>query len=159
MHTLLMTLALLAQTMTGLSVHLVDPAGHPVPDAAITLTTYNYRDGQAFVRETVMCITDAGGDCTLLLDNPDRSGMQYGVLTVTDMGTRDVVWPGGMLFLVIPTDQITTGREAAPFDFERRDGGVPIHSSRTPLYGLIVLLILTPFFWFLVQQSHREHNV
>ena len=141
----------LQANLTGIQITILPSEEVSPENIQVTLKTYEYRDGEAFLLETQVCKTDSEGTCTLLLEKPDTTGMQRGTLQVGNYGTRDVTWPGGMLTLQIPLDRVGFGREAAPYDFQTEDGGVPVRKSAFPLYALLMGVFLV----FLYSQIYR----
>ena len=62
--------------------------------------------------------------------------MLYGAVQLGGT-SRDVIWPGGDLYLPLRLDTITDGREAEPFEFDTR---VPVWVVRGD--GRITVVIL-----------------
>jgi hypothetical protein len=145
--------------LTGIQIRLLPSEDMSPAGIQITLKTYEYREGEAFLIEDVNCKTDSAGACTLLLEKPNTPGMQRGTLQIGDYGTRDVIWPGGMLDLQIPLDQVNFGREAAPYEYLSEDGGVVVHAGRFPLYGLVMILILAALVAWLYQRAKERETV
>lgn len=161
MKTLLLSLALVlfAQvSITGLEIRVVDAAQEPVRGLRLTLTTYTYNKGDAILRETVECDTDTDGACSLLLENPNQNGMQYGTLQIGKYGSRDLIWAGGMMTLNIPLDQVGSGREAAPYEFQVEDGGVTLVEKRFPIFALLVLIFLGIMFWQVYKYARLQEG-
>lgn len=161
MKTFLLSLVLVAQALTtGLDITVVDTDRAPVEGLHLTLTTYTYDKGEAVIRETITCETDSQGACTLLLVRPEQGGMQRGSLRIGEHGTRDLIWPGGMLSLVIPLEQVGFGREAAPYDFQREDGGVPVRKRAFPVYALLMgaflLLLFSQIYRYAKTQEKNQ---
>ena len=126
---------------TGVEVQVYNAAvNEPVAGVHVVLETFTYQDGEAFQIEKQTCTTDKSGSCTLLLLQPNTNGLQRGTLQIGEHGSRDVVWPGGMLSLSLPLDQLGFGREAAPYEHLPEDGGVLVHRGRFPLYALLMVL-------------------
>lgn len=161
MKTLLLTLILFAQQATGtmLSLCVLDADQEPLSDITISLTLYTYEGQEANVWFEERCKTDLDGACVFEIENaPPDGGILRGTLLVENYGLRDVIWPGGLLELTIPTDQIGSGREAAPYEFQEEDGGVEVVQGKgLPLYGLLVLVLLIGLNLFFYQQSQKEH--
>ena len=157
MKTLLLSLVLFAQvSITGLEIRVVDAAQEPVPSVHLTLNTYTYNNGDAILRETVECDTDTDGACSLLLENPNQKGMQYGTLKIGEYGYRDLIWAGGMIKLNIPLDQVGSGREAAPYDFQPNDGGVTVIERKFPFFALLTLFFLGIMFWLVYKYARSQ---
>jgi hypothetical protein len=157
MKTLLLSLILFAQTLTtGLDIRVVDAVQEPVEGLHLTLTTYTYKDGQAYLRETQECDTDAQGNCTLLLEKPNQEGMQRATLQIGDHGSRDLIWPGGMMTLSIPLEQVNFGREAVPYEFQAEDGGVAVVEKKFPIFALLMLLFLGIIFWQVYRYAQSQ---
>ena len=150
MKTLLLSLFLVVQILsTGLEITVVGAAQKPIEGLHFILNTYIYEKGVAILRETVECDTDAEGACTLLLEKPNQEGMQRATLQIGDHGSRDLLWPGGVMKLVIPLEQIGFGREAAPYEFQAEDGGVTVRKRGFPLYVVLMVLLLVLIFWLI----------
>lgn len=136
-------LALLQTATTGVEVQVYNAAANePVSGIQVVLETFAYQDGEALRIEKQTCTTDEKGNCTLLLEKPNRNGMQRGILQIGDYGIRDLVWPGGMQKISIPVDQLDFGREAAPDEYLPEDGGVVVHRGGFPLYAFLMILLL-----------------
>ena len=161
MKTFLLSLVLVAQALTtGLEITVLDAAQEPVEGLQLTLTTYIYnQEGEAMIRESVSCKTDPEGSCSLILSDPNKDGMQYATLQVGEYGTRDLTWPGGMMKLVIPLDQLGFGREAAPYDFQAEDGGVLVRTKDFPLYAVLMALLLITIFWLIYRYAKKQEGV
>ena len=159
MKTYLFALLLVLQAnTTGVSVRVLDAEQEPRSGVRLTLKTYAYQHGEAFLIETQTCKTDTAGTCSLLLENPNTTGMQRGTLQIGDFGTRDLIWPGGMLTLNIPLAQLGFGRESAPYEFQAEDGGLVVHEKRFPTYALLMLLILGVLFWQVYQYAKTQQK-
>ncbi len=161
MKTFLLTLMLFTQqaTDTMLSLRLLDSDQEAISGVTTTLTLYTYQDQKAKVWFEESCQTDLDGACLFEIESaPPDGGILRGTLKVGDFGVRDVIWPGGLLKLTIPTDQIGIGREAAPYEFQAEDGGVAVVQGKgLPLYALLILLLLTGLLWFVYQRSQKEY--
>lgn len=148
MKTYLFALLLVLQAnTTGVSVHMLGAEQEPLSGVRLTLKTYAYQNGEAYLIETQTCKTDVAGTCSLMLEKPNTAGMQRGTLQIGDFGTRDLIWTGGMLTLTIPIAQIGFGRESEPYEFQAEDGGLVVHENRFPTYAALMLLTLGVLFW------------
>ena len=157
MKTFLLTMMLFAQTATGVQIRVLNSAQETIPQLHLRLMTYTYAEnGQVYLRESQDCYTDSDGACTLLLEKPNRDGMQRGTLEIESYGKRDLIWPGGMLELVIPLEQIGFGREAAPYEFQAEDGGVAVIERPFPLFALLMILLLGFLLWSVFQASRSQ---
>jgi hypothetical protein len=161
MKALLFSLVLLAQQATGtmLSLHVLDANQEPISGMEIKLELYTYAGQEANIWFEENCQTDINGACKFEIESaPSDGGFLRGTLQVGDFGLRDVIWPGGELKLTIPTDQIGIGQEAAPYEFQQKDGGVEIiKNDGLPLYRLLLFLLLCGLVWFFYQKSLKEH--
>ena len=161
MKIFLFTLLLFAQQATGtmLSLHVLDADQKAISGVEIKLVLYTQQGQEVTPWFEESCQTDLDGACLFEIENPPPDGgILRGTLKIGDFGVRDVIWPGGLLELTIPTDQIGVGREAAPYEFQEEDGGVAIvQRSGLPLYALLVLLLLAGLLWYFYQQSRKEH--
>lgn len=151
-------LLVLQANLTGIQISILPSKDISPVGIQITLKTYEYSEGEAFLIERVNCKTDSAGICTLLLEKPNTTGMQRGMLQIGDYGTRDVLWPGGMLTLQIPLDQVNFGREAAPYEYLPEDGGLIVHQGRFPLYALAMIVILAVLVWWLYRHAQQNHE-
>ena len=161
MKALFLTLILFAQQTTGtiLSLRVLDANQEPISSMEIKLELYTYDGQEAKVWLEDSCLTDLDGRCEFPIESaPPDGGFLRGALSIGDVGVRDVIWPGGELKLTIPIDQIRFGREAAPYEFQKEDGGVQVtQSGGLPLYALLVLLLLGGLIFFVFQQARKEH--
>lgn len=150
-------LLVLQANLTGVQISILPSEDISPAGIQITLKTYEYREGEAFLIERVNCTTNSAGTCTLLLKKPNIAEMQRGTLQIGDYGARDVIWPGGMLDLQIPLDQVNFGREAAPYEYLPEDGGLAVHENRFPLYALVMILILIALLGWLYRHAQQNH--
>jgi len=158
MKTLLLSLTLVAQALTtGLEIRVIAEQA-PVEGLHLTLTTYTYEEGEAIIREIVECDTNAQGACALILSKPNQEGMQYSTLQFGDYGTQDITWPGGMLELTIPLENLGFGREAAPYEFQIEDGGVVVRRRGFPLYAVLMAILLVVIFWLVYHYSKKTES-
>jgi hypothetical protein len=161
MKAFLFTLILFTQQATGtmLSLRVLDADQEPISGMRIKLELYTYEGQEAHIWFEENCQTDVNGHCLFQIESaaPDGDFLR-GTLQVGNFGLRDVIWPGGELKLTIPTDQIGFGQEAAPYEFQEKDGGVEtIQSNRLPLYSLLVALLLGGLVFAMYRQAQKEH--
>jgi hypothetical protein len=161
MKTLFLTLILFIQQATGtaLSLRVLDADQKAISGVEIKLVLYTQQGQEVTPWFEESCETDLDGACLFEIESPPPDGgILRGTLKVGDFGVRDLTWPGGLLELTIPTDQIGSGREAVPYEFQAEDGGVDVVQGKgLPLYALLILLLLTGLLWYFYQQSRKEH--
>jgi hypothetical protein len=161
LKTLIFSLILLAQQTTGasLALRVLDANQEPISGMEITLALYTYEGQEATIWFEDHCQTDSDGRCLFQIENaPPDGGFLRGTLQIGDFGLRDVTWPGGELKLTVPTDQIGFGREAVPYEFQKKDGGVEtVQSDRLPLYTLLVAVLLAGLVFVVYREAQKEH--
>ena len=84
--------------------------------------------------------------------------MQRGTLQIGEYGTRDLIWPGGILTLQVPIDRVSFGREAAPYEYLPEDGGLMVHEDSFPLYALVMAVILAALLWWLFRRAQQNQQ-
>lgn len=127
MNVLLMViwvLGLLQTSGTQLRVELYSAEGEALSGQRIELELYVFESVGGETRARVWyherCTTDESGRCTFAVQKPPPGGgMLYGTLLVGEQ-RRDVLWPGGDLYVPLRLDKIQDGREAEAFPFDRR---------------------------------------
>lgn len=121
---LIWAFGMLQTTGTQLRIEVYTPEGEPVHGQRVELELYRFEmvGGETLARvwyqET--CTTDEAGRCVFaVLTPPPGGGMLYGTVIIGDQ-RRDVIWPGGDLYLPLRLDKIEDGREAKAFPFDTR---------------------------------------
>lgn len=113
-----------------LTVQLITPENQPAAnvDAHLALYVFEQRGETRMVAKVwyeADCTSDAEGLCVFpIAERPPDGGIYRGAVQIGDQA-RDVLWPGGDLFLPLRLDKMDAGREGAPFEFDPK-GGVPI---------------------------------
>ncbi len=126
-------LGLLQTSGTQLRVELYSAEGEALSGQRIELELYVF---ESVGGETRARVTDEAGRCTFAVQNPPPGGgMLYGTLLVGEQ-RRDVLWPGGDLYVPLRLDKIQDGREAEAFPFDRR---TVVRVVRGEGWGIVVL--------------------
>jgi len=155
------SLILLFQIMTSsLHVHVVDENYLPQAGVSVHLELYEFVSDEEGMVATVVfsedCITDTSGDC--VIEVGETSGVLRGRLDVEGYGSRDVLWPGGVLELPVRLDRVNPGTEAQPYDFLEEDGGVPVSRESFPWISITcVLLLVGGLVAVIYLRSRKEH--
>jgi len=154
------SLILLLQALTSsLQVHVSGTDYQPQADLTVHLELYDFAsDGDdvvATVTITGECTTDANGACEIEIG--ETNGRLRGRLVVGGHGSRDVIWPGGVLELSVRLDQVNSGTEAQPYDYQEKDGGVILHSTFPWMSVVIVGFLVGGLVIAIYLRARKEH--
>ena len=161
MMQILFLFSMVFQASSSVHVLVVDAEGEPLPDVRVELVLYDFESGsgQTQARKTFSdrCTTDQNGECTIMIG--ETRGVLRGRLDLGKYGGRDVIWPGGALDAPVMVDlekSRVKGTEAGPYDFQEKDGGVPIRQTPWLAIGIVGLIMGSAVFWAYTE-SRREH--
>ncbi len=118
--------------MIVLNVWILSAAGTPAQNVPLRFRT---EDNSI----SLTCRTDAQGFCRFEFDSD--APLMRGTLEVASYGTRDVIWSGSNMDLVIRLDAVPPETEAGPYQTEEgsQQASAP---SESRLWGLYVILLL-----------------
>jgi len=161
MMQILFLFSMIFQTSSSVHVLVADATGKPLADVRVELVLYAFESnsGQMQARKTFSdhCATDQNGECTIVIG--ETRGILRGRLDLGKYGGRDVIWLGGALEAPVMIDlekSRVKGTEAGPYDFQEKDGGVPIRQTPWLAIMIVSALVGSAVFWAYVQ-SRKEH--
>ena len=162
---LLRSLFLFSLLVANSSVHVMlkDAAGDPLAGVRVTLVLYDISISaeQMEARQIFSghCRTDQNGECTIQIG--ETNGVLRGRLDLGRYGGRDVIWPGGALHAPVLVDlehSRVKGSEAGPYDFQEKDGGVPLRHGTPWLVIGVAAAMAGGLVCLVYLRSRQEHT-